>query len=62
MYTLTYGQLTKEFNVSRLIATLGLSMFVAGLGLGPMVNPPTRYVRCLHANHRDQVLAPLSEV
>jgi hypothetical protein len=40
MYTLTYGQLTKEFDVSRLVATIGLSMFVAGLGLGPMVILP----------------------
>ncbi|KIW04343.1 uncharacterized protein PV09_04633 [Verruconis gallopava] len=40
LYTLTYGQLTKEFHVSRLVATLGLSLFVAGLGTGPMFLGP----------------------
>ena len=40
MYTLTYGQLTEEFKVSRLVATLGLSLFVMGLGLGPMALGP----------------------
>jgi hypothetical protein len=37
LYTLTYAQLMPEFHVSREVATLGLSLFVAGLGLGPMV-------------------------
>mgnify|MGYP001010754205 CR=1 FL=1 len=32
MYTMTYGQLTKEFHCSRLVATLGLSFFIFGLG------------------------------
>ncbi len=36
MYTLTYEQITVEFGVSRVVATLGLSLFVMGLGLGPM--------------------------
>ncbi|TID20739.1 MFS general substrate transporter [Venturia nashicola] len=36
LYTLTYDQITVEFGCSRLIATLGLSLFVTGLGLGPM--------------------------
>ncbi|QDS71980.1 hypothetical protein FKW77_001423 [Venturia effusa] len=36
LYTLTYDQITVEFRCSRLIATLGVSLFVAGLGLGPM--------------------------
>lgn len=40
MYTLTYDQLTTEFHVSRVVATLGLSLFVMGLGLGPMVLGP----------------------
>lgn len=40
MYTLTYGQITTDFHVSRLVATLGLSLFVMGLGLGPMVLGP----------------------
>lgn len=37
MYTSTYAQLTAEFHVSRVVATLGLSLFVMGLGIGPMV-------------------------
>ena len=40
IYTSTYGQITKEFNVSRLIATLGLSCFIFGMGLGPMFLGP----------------------
>jgi hypothetical protein len=37
LYTLTYDQIIVEFDCSKLIATLGLSLFVAGLGTGPMV-------------------------
>ena len=37
MYTSTYEQITVEFGVSRVVATLGLSLFVMGLGLGPML-------------------------
>lgn len=40
MYTLTYEQITQEFGVSRVVATLGLSLFVMGLGIGPMVLGP----------------------
>lgn len=40
MYTSTYDQITMEFHVSRVVATLGLSLFVLGLGLGPMVLGP----------------------
>ena len=40
MYTLTYAQITTEFHVSRVVATLGLSLFVMGLGLGPMIMGP----------------------
>ena len=36
MYTSTYGQITEEWGVSRVVATLGLSLFVIGLGLGPV--------------------------
>lgn len=40
LYTTTYGQLITEFHTSREIATLGLSLFVVGLGIGPMVLSP----------------------
>lgn len=40
MYTLTYEQITVEFGISRVVATLGLSVFVMGLGVGPMVLGP----------------------
>lgn len=40
MYTSTYAQLEKDFHCSRIVATLGLSLFVIGLGLGPMVMSP----------------------
>ncbi|CZS94866.1 probable benomyl/methotrexate resistance protein [Rhynchosporium agropyri] len=40
IYTLTYGQITEEFHCSRIVATLGLSFFIMGLGLGPMLLGP----------------------
>ncbi|KAI4721507.1 MFS general substrate transporter [Aureobasidium sp. EXF-10727] len=40
LYTSTYAQLEPEFHCSRIVATLGLSLFVVGLGLGPMVMSP----------------------
>ncbi|MCJ1313594.1 hypothetical protein MMC25_007273 [Agyrium rufum] len=40
LYTATYGQLTKEFHVSEEVATIGLSLFVMGLGVGPMLLSP----------------------
>jgi hypothetical protein len=40
MYTLTYSQITVEWHVSRVVTTLGLSLFVMGLGIGPMVLGP----------------------
>ena len=32
IYTSTYGQIVPEFHISREVATLGLSLFVLGLG------------------------------
>ncbi|KAG5302748.1 MFS multidrug transporter [Histoplasma capsulatum G186AR] len=40
LYTMTYAQLMEEFNCSRVVATLGLSFFILGLGLGPLVLAP----------------------
>ncbi|KAH7119772.1 major facilitator superfamily domain-containing protein [Dendryphion nanum] len=40
LYTSTYSQLGPEFGSSRLVCTLGLSLFVAGLGTGPMILAP----------------------
>ncbi|OOF90786.1 hypothetical protein ASPCADRAFT_58544 [Aspergillus carbonarius ITEM 5010] len=40
MYTVTYDQITKEFNCSRLVATLGLSFFIWGLAVGPLFLGP----------------------
>ncbi|GME23584.1 Major facilitator superfamily [Neofusicoccum parvum] len=40
IYTSTYGQILPEFHSSRIVATLGLSLFVAGLGCGPMILSP----------------------
>ncbi|XPS73247.1 hypothetical protein M3J09_005397 [Ascochyta lentis] len=40
LYTSTYSQIEPEFGSSRLVCTLGLSLFVAGLGTGPMVLSP----------------------
>jgi hypothetical protein len=40
LYVGTYGQLEKEFQASEIVVTLGLSLFVIGLGLSPMVLAP----------------------
>jgi hypothetical protein len=37
LYTSTYDQILPEFHTSTEVATLGLSLFVMGLGIGPMV-------------------------
>lgn len=40
LYTSAYGGMERDFHVSRLVATVGLSTFVCGLGLGPMFLSP----------------------
>ncbi|KAI9844146.1 MAG: hypothetical protein M1837_005746 [Sclerophora amabilis] len=40
LYTSTYEQIMPEFGCSRIVATLGLSLFVVGLGLGPLFLAP----------------------
>ncbi|KAJ5150877.1 drug/proton antiporter YHK8 [Penicillium canariense] len=40
MYTTTYGQLMSEFGCSQEVATLGLSFFIWGLGIGPLFLSP----------------------
>jgi len=40
LFTSTYGQITADFECSELVATIGLSLFIAGLGLGPMLLAP----------------------
>ncbi|KAK7569587.1 major facilitator superfamily domain-containing protein [Phyllosticta citricarpa] len=40
LYTSTYQHLEQRFHTSREVATLGLSLFVAGLGVGPMILSP----------------------
>ncbi|KAL2851387.1 major facilitator superfamily domain-containing protein [Aspergillus pseudodeflectus] len=40
IYSTTYGQLKKEFNCSHEIATLGLSLFIWGMGVGPLILAP----------------------
>ncbi|KAE9580831.1 Efflux pump [Colletotrichum fructicola] len=40
IYTATYTQMNPEFGVPSLVATLGLSSFVLGIGLGPAVISP----------------------
>ena len=37
LYISTYDQIVPLFNTSQTVATLGVSLFVMGLGLGPMV-------------------------
>ncbi|KAJ5894479.1 drug/proton antiporter YHK8 [Penicillium taxi] len=40
VYTTTYGQLMPDFKCSREVATLGLSLFIWGLGVGPLFLSP----------------------
>ncbi|KAK2740230.1 hypothetical protein FQN55_008956 [Onygenales sp. PD_40] len=40
LYTMTYDQIMREFDCSRIVATLGLSFFILGLALGPLVLGP----------------------
>ncbi|EXJ91425.1 hypothetical protein A1O1_04537 [Capronia coronata CBS 617.96] len=40
LYTTTYEKMDAEFGNSRIVATLGLSLFVFGLGLSPMILGP----------------------
>ncbi|PWY62966.1 MFS transporter [Aspergillus eucalypticola CBS 122712] len=40
MYTVTYDQIMEEFGCSREIATLGLSFFIWGLAIGPLLLGP----------------------
>ncbi|KAL1866963.1 hypothetical protein Plec18167_008896 [Paecilomyces lecythidis] len=40
MYTMTYGQIMPEFHCSQEVATLGLSFFIFGLGIGPLFLSP----------------------
>ena len=40
LYTTTYDQIDVEFHCSSLVSTLGLALFVWGLGLSPMVLGP----------------------
>ncbi|EEH47722.2 uncharacterized protein PADG_03806 [Paracoccidioides brasiliensis Pb18] len=40
IYAMTYTQVMNEFHSSRIVTTLGLSFFILGLGLGPLVLAP----------------------
>lgn len=40
LYTSTYQQMEKDFEISRILATVGLTTYVCGLGLGPMFLAP----------------------
>ncbi|GAA84216.1 MFS transporter [Aspergillus luchuensis IFO 4308] len=40
MYTVTYDQIMEEFGCSREVATLGLSFFIWGLAVGPLLLGP----------------------
>ncbi|OJJ33513.1 hypothetical protein ASPWEDRAFT_53430 [Aspergillus wentii DTO 134E9] len=40
IYTATYTQLNTEFDINPLVSTVGLSTFVLGIGLGPLLTGP----------------------
>ncbi|KAK8129275.1 major facilitator superfamily transporter [Apiospora kogelbergensis] len=40
IYTTTYGQMNPEFGISTIVGTLGLSTFVLGIALGPLLMSP----------------------
>lgn len=58
LYTSTYSQLMPEFGTSRLICTLGLSMFVAGLGTGPMILSPLSEACTILSRHSAAMVLP----
>ncbi|KAJ9133049.1 Major facilitator superfamily transporter [Pleurostoma richardsiae] len=43
IYTSTYKQMDAEFGNSRIVATLGLSLFVLGIAFGPMWSPLSEF-------------------
>ncbi|EOO01803.1 putative fluconazole resistance protein 1 protein [Phaeoacremonium minimum UCRPA7] len=43
IYTSTYTQMDAEFGNSRIVATLGLSLFVLGIALGPLWSPLSEF-------------------
>lgn len=45
LYTGTYAQVMEEFGSDLTVTTLGLSMFVVGLGLSPMILAPLSEVK-----------------
>ena len=45
LYTGTYAQVMEEFGSNPTVTTLGLSMFVVGLGLSPMILAPLSEVK-----------------
>ena len=49
LYIQTYAQIMEEFHCSEEVATLGLSLFVAGLGLSPMMLAPLSEVSLVFA-------------
>ena len=40
VYTTAYGQLIRDFHTSKEVVILGLSLYVLGLGLGPVFLAP----------------------
>lgn len=40
LYTTIYEQIMKEFECSELVATIGLSMFILGMGISPLFLSP----------------------
>ena len=61
LYTSTYAQIMVEFHCSRIVATLGLSLFVIGLGLGPMVLGPLSEVTLLNFSKVEALLTHLCQ-
>lgn len=48
MYSTTYDQITADFQCSRDMATLGLSLFILAQGLGPPLIAPMSEVTILY--------------
>lgn len=55
LYTGTYAQVMAEFGSNETITTLGLSMFVVGLGLSPMILAPLSEVSLPARFEKDDV-------
>ncbi|KAK5995170.1 Ascochitine biosynthesis cluster MFS transporter [Cladobotryum mycophilum] len=60
LYSSTYNQITVQFHASELAVTVGLSLFIFGMGLGPMLVAPISEVT--NSRPQQEILVPVSRI